>query len=197
MQFLQDESDPRRARILMGAMQVFLAYGFQRTTMNDIARAAEISRPALYLQFKNKTDIYRALASTFLRQVMARTRLVLENRQVPLSERLHQATLVFINLIQEIEEAPHGVELLDMQSSLAGDIFEAGRAEMAELLSRTIEESVGAKRQGLDCRGLSCAGLANMLLDAIDGLKMRRPGADEKRRLQNEYVCAVAALLEL
>ena len=39
-------------------MKVFLAYGFARTTMDDIARAADMSRPALYLLFKNKTDIY-------------------------------------------------------------------------------------------------------------------------------------------
>ena len=40
-------ADPKRARILDGAMKVFLAYGFSRTTMDDIARAADISRPAL------------------------------------------------------------------------------------------------------------------------------------------------------
>jgi AcrR family transcriptional regulator len=69
-----EDSTTRRARILVGAMKVFLAYGFQRTTMDDIARAAEISRPALYLLFRNKTDIYRALASGFLEQVRGQTR---------------------------------------------------------------------------------------------------------------------------
>ncbi|TIX07369.1 MAG: helix-turn-helix transcriptional regulator, partial [Mesorhizobium sp.] len=38
-------ADPKRARILEGAMKVFLAYGFTRTTMDDIARAADMSRP--------------------------------------------------------------------------------------------------------------------------------------------------------
>ncbi len=42
-------------------MKVFLAYGYQRVTMDDIARAAEVSRPALYLLFRNKADIYRAI----------------------------------------------------------------------------------------------------------------------------------------
>ena len=46
---LQTELDPKRARILDGAMKVFLAYGYSRVTMDDIARAAEVSRPALYL----------------------------------------------------------------------------------------------------------------------------------------------------
>ena len=62
------DPDPKRARILDGAMKVFLAYGYSRVTMDDIARAAEISRPALYLLFKNKADIYRAIGAMLLEQ---------------------------------------------------------------------------------------------------------------------------------
>jgi AcrR family transcriptional regulator len=53
--------DGRRQRIMDGAMAVVLRYGFQRTTMDDVAKEAGISRPALYLLFKNKTEIYQAL----------------------------------------------------------------------------------------------------------------------------------------
>ena len=48
--------DPKRAHVLGCATKVFLAYGFARTTMDDIARAAEMSRPALYLLFKNTRE---------------------------------------------------------------------------------------------------------------------------------------------
>ena len=58
--------DPKRDIILDAAKEVFLRYGFSRTTMDDIARGAEISRPALYLHFRNKGDIYRALAMRLL-----------------------------------------------------------------------------------------------------------------------------------
>ncbi|TIN71546.1 MAG: helix-turn-helix transcriptional regulator, partial [Mesorhizobium sp.] len=64
-------TDPKRVRILDGAMKVFLAYGFSRTTMDDIARAADMSRPALYLLFKNKTDIFRAIAMMILSRSVA------------------------------------------------------------------------------------------------------------------------------
>ena len=47
-------------------MKVFLAYGYSRVTMDDIARAAEVSRPALYLLFRNKADIYRAIGAMLL-----------------------------------------------------------------------------------------------------------------------------------
>ena len=60
------QENDRRARILDGALKVFLAYGFTRATMDDIARASDISRPALYLLFRNKTDIYRAIGEALL-----------------------------------------------------------------------------------------------------------------------------------
>ena len=47
-------------------MKVFLAYGYSRVTMDDIARAAEMSRPALYLLFRNKAEIYRAIGAMLL-----------------------------------------------------------------------------------------------------------------------------------
>jgi AcrR family transcriptional regulator len=44
-------SDDKRTRILAAARSVFLRYGFKRVNMNDIADAAGVSRPALYLLF--------------------------------------------------------------------------------------------------------------------------------------------------
>ena len=47
----------KRAQILDQAMDLVMRYGYSRVTMDDIARAAGMSRPALYQFFRNKTDI--------------------------------------------------------------------------------------------------------------------------------------------
>ena len=192
---IESSTDPRRARILIGATKVFLAYGFQRTTMDDIARAAEISRTALYVLFRNKTDIYRALASEFLEQSVAQTRTVLARREVPLAERFQEATSCFMQLIDEVEGAPHGQELVDMQSSLAGDIIAAGREELAGIFREAIEADALASGRKLDAIGLTPAGMAEMLLDAIDGMKMRRPGREAQVGLHGQYVRAICLLV--
>ncbi|TIY03824.1 MAG: helix-turn-helix transcriptional regulator, partial [Mesorhizobium sp.] len=83
-------TDPKRARILEGALKVFLAYGFARTTMDDIARAADMSRPALYLQFKNKTDIYRAIALMLLSRSLEQAKTALAGEE-PFAERTMRA----------------------------------------------------------------------------------------------------------
>jgi len=51
----------RSAGIVEAATGVFLRYGFSRTTMGDIAGAAGISRPALYLVFPSKDDVFAAV----------------------------------------------------------------------------------------------------------------------------------------
>ena len=51
-----------RARILGAAFTLFGRYGFKRASMEDIASEAGLSRTALYLQFRNKEEIFRELA---------------------------------------------------------------------------------------------------------------------------------------
>jgi len=46
--------------VLEAALSVFLRYGFKRTTMSDIAKAAGLSRQSLYARFSNKDEVYAA-----------------------------------------------------------------------------------------------------------------------------------------
>src|SRR3954470_17250970 len=55
--------NPRRERVLAVALEVFGRYGFRKASMDDIARAADISRQGLYLHFANKDALFRAAIS--------------------------------------------------------------------------------------------------------------------------------------
>jgi AcrR family transcriptional regulator len=52
-------NDKRRMAILDAALECFLKHGYAKTSLDDIARAAHISRPLLYLKFKNKGEIFQ------------------------------------------------------------------------------------------------------------------------------------------
>lgn len=178
--------EARRTRILEGAMGVFLAYGFQRTTMDDIARAAEISRPALYLRFRNKTDIYRALAHRFLEAVVAQAREAMA-RETSLAGRLGGAMCSASDKMLEIEASPHGAEILDMRNSLAADIVAAGRAEFHAM----VEAAIATELAGRRAPGFTAGQLADCLLDAIDGLKLRGLAPGEQRAAIDAYIAIV------
>jgi AcrR family transcriptional regulator len=56
----EDESAKRR-QIIDGASEVFLAQGFDAASMNDIARAAGVSKGTLYVYFGNKEELFEAI----------------------------------------------------------------------------------------------------------------------------------------
>ncbi len=47
--------------IINAAETVFFSHGFNRTTMENIAKELELTKPALYRYFKNKKDLYYAV----------------------------------------------------------------------------------------------------------------------------------------
>jgi AcrR family transcriptional regulator len=49
--------EARRAAIQKAAIEEFASHGLRRTSMADIARAAGISRPALYQYFRDKDEV--------------------------------------------------------------------------------------------------------------------------------------------
>jgi AcrR family transcriptional regulator len=51
----------KRAQILKGAREVFLARGFDAASMGDIARAAGVSKGTLYVYFENKERLFSTL----------------------------------------------------------------------------------------------------------------------------------------
>jgi AcrR family transcriptional regulator len=56
-----DEAAARRAKVLVAARWCFLNFGFAKTSFEDIARRASLSRTLLYRLFKDKEDIFRAV----------------------------------------------------------------------------------------------------------------------------------------
>ncbi|MEU9883525.1 TetR/AcrR family transcriptional regulator [Streptomyces phaeochromogenes] len=51
-------ADPER--VLAAALEAFGRYGFRKTSMEDVARSAGISRQGLYLRYANKEALFRA-----------------------------------------------------------------------------------------------------------------------------------------
>jgi AcrR family transcriptional regulator len=51
--------DRRLAALLDAAVSVFARFGFRKASMDDVARAAGVSRQGLYLVFSNKEELFR------------------------------------------------------------------------------------------------------------------------------------------
>ena len=56
-----DEDSVKRRQIIKGARGIFLSQGFDAASMNDIARAAGVSKGTLYVYFKDKEQLFGAI----------------------------------------------------------------------------------------------------------------------------------------
>ncbi len=61
----------KRDRILEAALEVFSAHGFRGATIDQIAEAAEMSKPNLLYYFRSKEDIYETLIHRLLETWLA------------------------------------------------------------------------------------------------------------------------------
>ncbi len=57
----RSDGGAKRRQIVDGARQVFLSAGFDGASMNDVARAAGVSKGTLYAYFDSKDDLFEAI----------------------------------------------------------------------------------------------------------------------------------------
>jgi len=98
----QRERERRRQQIIVAAKRVFSEKGFSKTTMEDIAREAELSPGTLYLYFNNKDELYASLSLRILQYLNIR----LEDVKKEKSSRPEQK-------LAAIKEALHDVYQFD------------------------------------------------------------------------------------
>ena len=146
------EKERRRQQIMVAAKRVFSLSGFSKSTMEDIAKEAELSPGTIYLYFKNKDELYASLSVRILQYLSIRLKHVIENTDLQPEQyidALKQAMLdvydfdplIVINLFQlQSSETLKSLtpELLDEIVDLSRISLEA----MANIFQMGIEKGV-------------------------------------------------------
>ena len=86
------EKERRRQQIIVAAKRVFSEKGFNKTTMEDIAKEAELSPGTRYLYFKNKEELYASLSLRILQYLHIRVTHV--NKDAALSPEQKLSALI-------------------------------------------------------------------------------------------------------
>lgn len=87
-----DQSIPadlgRRRAVLESALVTFARFGYRKTSMDEVARAAHISRPGLYFLFDSKQALFREAVTHALERDLDVIARELSNTARPLNQRL-------------------------------------------------------------------------------------------------------------
>lgn len=179
-------SSEKEPRILDAAREVFFRYGYARTTMADVAQAAGMSRPALYLVFPGKAELFSAV----VHRINAETFQTIHAGLGALETLEQKLVFVFEQWVAKAYDiayaSPDAKDLFDYALRAMQEVSTQFQAFLAELL----REAVHASRLRVTPEEI-----ARTLLFSIHGFKaVAADGADLRRMIAVQVALTVAAL---
>ncbi len=167
------EASRRRDRIVAAATQVFLRYGHARTTMGDVAEEAGISRPALYLVFPRKEDIFSAVTERLIQDKLQEWREALPKLR-GLDRKLHFCCEQWAGEGYDLTAAhPDARDVFNLAFLPVRQMYAALEAFLADLLRETVAASK-LKATPEELARVLIFGMRGFKDIAEDGAHMRR-----------------------
>jgi AcrR family transcriptional regulator len=167
-----------RDRILDAAMGVFRRHGFRRSSIEQAAEAAGLTRQALYHHFKSKEALFRAVieqlyANALAAEIAAAT--ATEKAGGSLADVLvAQVAGRLRPLIASFDGSPHIEELFSEHLVQARDLYQKYAGCSADQAVATIER-VCRKQRLVLAEGMTSRALSRCIEMAINGTKSLHP----------------------
>ncbi len=111
MKRTKKEAEQTREDILNAAVTVFSEKSVARSTLNDIAKAANVTRGAIYWHFDNKTDIFNALYERLHRPFID---IVLEDLEKNHPEPMEQLQALWTRLFLDMADDEQKRQVLSL-----------------------------------------------------------------------------------
>src|SRR5436190_8515930 len=94
-----EQDSQKRQQILDGARKVFLEHGFDGASMNDIVKAAGVSKGTIYAYFPSKEKLFEAMVFEDKRRAVERSfgRFIGDTRPAP--EVLHDVARTMVGML--------------------------------------------------------------------------------------------------
>jgi AcrR family transcriptional regulator len=167
-----------KTRILDATMLVFRRHGFRRSSIEQVAEAAGLTRQALYHHFESKEALFRAVIAR-----VHETALAAEEAAIGAAEQAGRgfADILVVGMtarmqamIASFDGSPHIEELYSEHLVHGRDLYQKYAALYAQRLVATIARIVRKQQLALP-QGLSPAEFARLVEMAVHGSKSQHP----------------------
>jgi len=142
------ERDLRRQQIQEAAKELFLLKGFNSTTMEDIAKKAELSAATIYLYFKNKDELYVSLNLISLQYFFNKIKKIHDNSKISVGEKIFKIKDAMYStykydplMLRNIMHVQIGGTLLNISKELVDKLNDLS-AEIMRMIAHIYEEGV-------------------------------------------------------
>ena len=147
MKRTKEEAATTREQLLKKALAVFSKMGYAATTLQDIAREADVTRGAIYHHFGGKAELY----NTLVREYADHGNLIMQQAASEGGTLLDILRRVFVRQLQAIEDDREMRALMELYLFKTGLVpeLEEGRQQQIESGAGLVEMLAGIMSQGM------------------------------------------------
>src|ERR1700732_468382 len=178
----------RQEHVLSVALEVFGRFGFRKTSMDEVARSADISRQGLYLYFASKEALFRAAVRQELDAALAEASRCLDEETVALEDRVVAALDAWMGRFAGSMLASDIGNMLENSAMQLGDMA----TEFSAAFETRLSSAIAAATTGGDRRrlGVTAEDITGMLHAVGKGWRFQ---VDSR----SEFVAKVAIAVRL
>ena len=157
--------------IVLAGLQLFTQYGYRKTSIDDIARAAQVAKRTVYLHFENKAAVFLAVLEYLGEQVRQRCA-VAESAGGTAVDRLTGLLDAYFGMAFELfSKSEHMPELEETFSKLARSRISNLNAEYEQRLARVVRSLQKKGEIGEPPQGLTVEQIVHILIRTAEGAK--------------------------
>lgn len=184
--------------IVLAALDLFTRYGYRKTSIDDIARAAQVAKRTVYLHFENKAAVFLAILE-YLSDQVRQGCLAAERMSGTAVDRLTRLLDAYFGMGFEVfSKSAHMPALEETFSNLARSTIGDFNREYEERLARFLRSLEKTREIGGPPQGLTVDQIVHILIRGAEGVKhdLKRQGDRKvlRRRLRELATLALAAM---
>jgi AcrR family transcriptional regulator len=184
--------------IVLAALELFTRYGYRKTSIDDIAQAAQVAKRTVYLHFENKAAVFLAILEYLGDQVRQRCADAESARGTPVDRLTGLLDAYFGMAVELFGKSQHMPELEDTFSKLARSRIGDLNTEYEDRLARFFRSLEKAGEIGRPPQGLTVEQIVHILMCTAEGAKhdpeVRGDRKALERRLRELAILALAAM---
>ncbi|GGD06141.1 TetR/AcrR family transcriptional regulator [Pontibacillus salipaludis] len=131
-------SNERKQQIIKAANQSFATFGYKATTMDHVAKAANVGKGTIYNFFKNKEQLFQEIISNLLLEMKTQAESVIDD-QKPLKENVH---LALYELLQYRRSHQLTIQMVQEAKEMGTAAVQEALANVEGLITAYLREKI-------------------------------------------------------
>lgn len=129
----------RRKLIVEAATKSFSLFGYKATTMDQVAKLANVGKGTIYTFFKNKEELFEEIISTLVKEMIAEAESVIQP-DLPFTENVHRALYRLLEFRSQHQ----------LMIKLVQEETEMGTLAVSEMLQHVENQIIAYLKQKID-----------------------------------------------